>query len=156
MIYVFEDFEKLNIDDVEKFSFEKKCFWCRVVKVYDGDSITGIIKFNNTYYKIPIRLNGIDTCEIKGSNPVLRSKAFLCKERLTELVGFKNEHVNCMIWIVCGVNDKYGRILADLYKQPSDTIRIQDVLLEEKHAYIYTGRTKKTESEQIEYFSIVN
>lgn len=34
-----------------KFSFNDKCFWCRIVKVYDGDSVTGIIQFEKTFYK---------------------------------------------------------------------------------------------------------
>ena len=42
----------------------------RVIKVYDGDTITIASKViglkNSPIYKFPIRLNGIDTPEIKG------------------------------------------------------------------------------------------
>lgn len=148
----FKDFENLNISEIQNFSFEKKCFWCRVIKVYDGDSITGIIKFENKFYKIPIRLNGIDACEIRNSNIILKNRAILCRERLAEIIGFEDPNINCMIWIVCDRNDKYGRVLADLYKHPTDTVRIQDTLIEERQAYTYTGKTKKIEEEQIDYF----
>lgn len=148
----FECFKNLNINEIKNFSFENKCFWCRVIKVYDGDTITGIIKFENVYYKIPIRLYGIDACEIKDTNIILRHKALLCKDRLSQLLGFESPSINCMIWIVCNKNDKYGRVLADIYKNPTDTVKIQEILIEEKHACVYLGKTKKTENEQIDYY----
>lgn len=147
------DYEKLNPKEISYFSFNGKCFWCRIVKVYDGDSLTGIIKFENTFYKISIRLNGIDASEMRNSNDFLKTKAVACKERLANLIDFKDSATNCMVWIACYKNDKYGRVLADVYKSPTGCgVRIQDILVNEKMAYVYEGGTKKILAEQVEYF----
>ena len=57
-----------------------------------------------------------------------------------------------MVWVKCLQNDKYGRVLGDVYKSPEDKTRVQDILLEENHVYSYKGGTKKTEDEQEEFF----
>ena len=125
------EFGKLAVADVPYFSFNDKCFWCRIVKVYDGDSVTGIIQFEKTFYKISIRLNGIDACETRSNtNVFLKNKAVACKERLEYLIDFKNAKTNCMVWIYCYKNDKYCRVLADIYKSPDSKIKIQDILVD--------------------------
>lgn len=149
----FREFETLDAAAVPYFSFEDKCFWCRIVKVYDGDSVTGIIKFENTFYKISIRLNGIDACEIRSNtNVFLKNKAIACKERLTQLLDFKDPRTNCMVWIVCYRNDKFGRVLADIYTSPDSRVKIQDILVSENMAYVYSGGARKNTADQVEYF----
>jgi len=115
--------------------------------------VTGIIQFEKTFYKISIRLNGIDACETRSNtNVFLKNKAVACKERLEYLIDFKNAKTNCMVWIYCYKNDKYGRVLADIYKSPDSKKRIQDILVDENMAYVYTGGARKNMDEQVEYF----
>lgn len=148
----FTEYSELNIEKVPKFSFSGSNYWCRVIKVYDGDTITGIIKYNNNFYKISIRLDGIDTCEKMSKNPVLKSKAFQARERLIELCEFKNDQECCMVCIYCKGFDKYGRVLADIYKDETSSKTFQDILLQEKLAYQYGGNTKMSEEEQFTFF----
>ena len=52
----------------------------RVIKVYDGDTITIASKVpglkNSPIYKFSVRLNGIDTPEIKGKNEDEKAKSY--------------------------------------------------------------------------------
>lgn len=149
----FTEYAKLQLDKVPKFSFDGMDLWCRVVKIYDGDTITGVIKYNDQFYKISIRLDGIDTCEKTSKNPILKSKALQARDRLIELCDFKNDTCYCcMIRISCKGSDKYGRVLADLYKDDKSTVTFQSILLQEKLAYQYGGSTKMTNQQQIEFF----
>lgn len=62
---------ELNLIDytkIEKFSLNNMIFDAKVIKVYDGDTITVVFNYNNKYYKWNCRLNGIDTPEIKSNN----------------------------------------------------------------------------------------
>ena len=49
----------------------------RVVDIYDGDTCTIVMKFNNIYNKFTVRLNGIDTCEMKAKSGDNKKKAYL-------------------------------------------------------------------------------
>ena len=140
-----------NFDDIEFFSFNGMTFECRVIKVYDGDSITGIINFAGKYYKLHIRLDGIDACELREKNKQLKIRAIVARNRLVELLDFKEENIPCIVNIHCKQMDKFGRVLADIYN--SDDVLVQDILVSEKHAYKYSGGTKMNTEEQIKYFS---
>ena len=52
------------------------------------------------------------------------------------------------MYVKCHDFDKYGRLLLDLYLD-KDEKSISDVLLEEKLAYVYNGKTKLNEDEQL-------
>ena len=45
------------------------------------------------------------------------------------------------VWIECFDFDKYGRILANVYKKEGD-ISLSNILLESRLAYIYDGGKK--------------
>ena len=40
----------------------------RLVDIIDGDSLVIILPVFNSYYKYHVRINGIDTCEMKSKN----------------------------------------------------------------------------------------
>ena len=58
----------------------------RLIDIYDGDTIKVILPTFNSYYKFTIRLNGIDTCEIKSKDKVLQENAIKARDRLFELL----------------------------------------------------------------------
>lgn len=139
-------------NNIQKFSLNNRGCWCRVTNVYDGDSINGIIKTEMGFHNFSIRLNGIDACEIRSKHPELKRLAKNSRSKLQELIGFENANKPCIVWLICRQNDKYGRIMADVRIMPSDAERIQDILLNQGHAYEYHGGKRKTEDEQLEYF----
>lgn len=128
----------------------------RLIDIYDGDTIKVILPTFDSYYKFTIRLNGIDTCEIRSKDKVLQDNAVKARDRLFEL--FTNNKVNTkndikdilesdvyLVWVDCLNKDKYGRVLANIYKDKDTTKSVSDILLEEKLAYKYEGKTKLTE-----------
>ena len=84
----------------------------KVIKVYDGDTITIVSKLpypESPLYKFSVRLNGIDCPEIKGETDDEKQCAQLAKKELEDLI--LNKHI-----ILQNLDtEKYGRILADVY-----------------------------------------
>jgi endonuclease YncB( thermonuclease family) len=110
----------------------------RVIKVYDGDSITIASRVNqlknDTIYKFNIRLNRIDSPEIRTNNIIEKEYAIKIRDLLSEKI------MNKMVNIKILKTDKYGRYLAEIsYKK----ININNWLLEHNYAIEYNGSTKK-------------
>ena len=139
----------------------------RVVDIYDGDTCTIVMKFNNIYNKFTVRLNGIDTCEMKAKSIDNKKKAYLARDRLISLItntivpsdGLPRKNIRellnrdvYLINICITGTDKYGRLLGNLYSLDdiTKTRSFSSVLLAEKLAYAYDGGTKKNEEEQLE------
>ena len=111
----------------------------RVIKVYDADTITIASKLpydTSPMYRLSVRLNGIDTPEIKG-NGVLddeKEAAKLARDFVSNLV------LNKFVRLENIQSEKYGRILADVY---IGDIHLNELLLKERYAVVYDGGTKK-------------
>jgi endonuclease YncB( thermonuclease family) len=133
----------------------------RLIDVYDGDTVKVILPAFNSYYKFTIRLNGIDTCEIKSKQIELKDYAIKARNRVLELITGINNNINTkkeikdllesnvyLVYVECLESDKYGRILANIYKN-KDSQSISDILLEENLAYKYSGKTKLSDNEII-------
>ena len=119
----------------------------RVMSMHDGDTFTAIFKFEQAFYKFPVRLARIDTAEMTSKDP----RAYLARNRLFEMItsssgqdtfGWRkkdfdryfNMNPTCLT-ITCTGMDKYGRVLADVGD-------FAETLVKEKLAYWYDGGTK--------------
>ena len=155
--------EKFNDTNTPLFSFNGVNIMSRVVDITDGDTIKAIINFKDDYYKIIVRLNNIDTCETKSKCEENKNLGINAKRRLYNLITNKTIETNdkkiikkelndnCyLIYLKCYDFDKYGRVLGDIYQNENDTVSFSSILISEKLAYIYGGKTKLTEEEQIE------
>jgi endonuclease YncB( thermonuclease family) len=154
--------ENQNENNTKFFKFDGINTISRVVDITDGDTIKTIIKFKDEYYKIIVRLNNIDTCETKSKIEENKNMGIKAKQRLFNLITGKeiatndkkaikkelNENVY-LIWLKCYDFDKYGRVMGDIYSKEEDIKSFSDVLIEEKLAYKYQGKTKLTEEEQL-------
>ena len=78
----------------------------RVIKVYDGDTLTIGTYIDEKAYRFSVRMKGIDCPEMKGPNAERAKRA---RDDLIELVFHK------VITLKDVGYDKYGRILADVY-----------------------------------------
>ena len=69
-------------------SFIPPITYCKVIKVYDGDTITIATRLpgNTCVYRFSVRLDGIDTPEIKSKNPREHERAVFVREQLHKLV----------------------------------------------------------------------
>ena len=130
----------------------------RLIDVYDGDTVKVILPTFGSYYKFTIRLNDIDTCEIKSKDKVLQNNGIKARDRLFELVTnikviTKNDIKKTLesdvylVWVDCCNKDKYGRVLANIYKDKDTTKSFSEILLEEKLAYKYEGKTKLSDDD---------
>ena len=116
-----------------------------VIKVYDGDSITIATQFPfnpDVWYRFSIRLNGIDTPELRGSNDEEKQMAIKARDRLSELILHKEVRLKNISY------EKYGRILADIY---FNSEYINETLLKERYAVPYLGKTKTLPSSWLNY-----
>jgi endonuclease YncB( thermonuclease family) len=150
-----EDFKQYG-GSTPELSFNGFKSYGRLIDIYDGDTIKVILPIFDSYYKFTIRLNGIDTCEIRSKDKVLQDNALKARDRLFELltnnkVNTKNDIKNILesdvhlVWVECCNKDKYGRILANIYKNKDTEKSVSEILLEEKLAYKYEGKTKLSE-----------
>ena len=130
----------------------------RLIDVYDGDTVKVILPTFGSYYKFTIRLNDIDTCEIRSKDKILQNNGIKARDRLFELVTnikviTKNDIKKTLesdvylVWVDCCNKDKYGRVLANIYKDNDTTKSFSEILLEEKLAYKYEGKTKLSDDD---------
>ena len=116
-----------------------------VIKVYDGDTITIAAKLpyiESPLYRFPVRLNGLDTPELKGNTDDEKTAAKQARDALSQLVLHKKVTLKNV------QNEKYGRILADVYL---DNLFINDWLIKERFAVKYDGGTKHIPSSWLKY-----
>ena len=155
--------ENFNDTNTPLFSFNGLNGMSRVVDITDGDTIKAIINFKDNYYKIIVRLNDIDTCETKSKCEENKNLGIDAKKRLYNLITNKTIDSNdkkqikqelfnnCyLVYLKCYDFDKYGRVLGDIYNNENDNISFSSILIKEKMAYVYGGKTKLTEKEQID------
>ena len=117
----------------------------RVIKVYDGDTITLAAKLpyaESPLYRFRVRLNGIDTPEIKGSSEDEKTAAKMAKEYVEKLA------LNKYVRLENVSTEKYGRILADVYV---GELNINQNLLKERYAVPYGGGTKCAPASWLQY-----
>lgn len=110
----------------------------RVIKVYDADTITIASKLpynESPMYRLSVRLNGIDTPEMKGKGVTEEEKesARLARDFVANLV------LNKYVRLENIASEKYGRILADVY---IGDIHLNELLVKEQYAVKYYGGTK--------------
>jgi endonuclease YncB( thermonuclease family) len=109
----------------------------QVIKVYDGDTITIASKMpypESPMYRFSVRLNGIDTPEIKGKNADEKEIAKKARDELSALIMSKTVTLKNV------QSEKYGRILAEVYLED---VCLNDWMIEKKFAVKYDGGTKQ-------------
>lgn len=113
----------------------------KVIKVYDGDTITIASKLPNSdapIYRFSVRLLGIDSAEIKGKTFAEKEIAAKARDALHKLIFGKIVHLKKIS------TEKYGRILADVYL---GDLHINQWMLDNEHAIPYDGGTKHRPSD---------
>lgn len=127
--------DNVEYKDTVIFTFPIK--YGKVIKIYDGDTITIAAKFPNTdgpIYRFSVRLDGIDTPEIKGKSVAERDLAKHARDALHQLIYGK------IIELRNVTNEKYGRILADVF---IGDVHVNQWMISENFAVSYDGGKKK-------------
>jgi endonuclease YncB( thermonuclease family) len=114
----------------------------KVIKVYDGDTITIASKLQNstddTIYRFSVRLLGIDSAEMKSKNEIEKLHAIQARDALSSIV------FNQMVELRNVSTEKYGRLLADVYCK---NIHLNEWMIRNNYAVPYDGGTKQIPSE---------
>jgi len=132
-----EDGSDIKWEDTVEFTFPIR--GGRVIKVYDADTITIASKLpynESPMYRLSVRLNGIDTPEMKGKDISDEEKnaAKVARDFVYNLV------FNKFVRLENVQSEKYGRILADVY---IGDIHLNELLIKDRYAVKYDGGTKK-------------
>ena len=141
------DWDQVTYDIAEK--FVPPISYGKVVKVYDGDTITVATPLDYTrapIYHFSVRLRGIDSPEIRGSSTEEKAAATKSRDALAAKI------LNQMVFLQNIDMEKYGRVLADVYLEKSgsgpskghgaEKQSISEWMLENHYAVTYTGGTK--------------
>lgn len=111
-------------------------FQCKIVKVYDADTVHCCFfpfGINDRAYKFHVRLNKIDSPELKSSDPLEK----LVSQKLATFVS--NLILDKICIIECNGFDKYGRILGNIFYNDID---VSDLLIQKEFVKQYGGGTK--------------
>lgn len=123
-----------------KFSLNGKLVYCKVVKVYDGDTITVNFKLFRKIRQFNIRMAGYDTPELRSKDPAEKEKAILAKFFLQNILLDKIVYLKCLDF------DKYGRLLGEVHLSKkqylSGTPCVNQSMISTGHAVPYFGGTK--------------
>ncbi len=130
------ELENLDSNLISKFTFNNYETYIKVIKIIDGDTITGIFKYKDEFFKYNFRINGIDTAEIHSKDENIKLKAIEAKQYLFNLIFNKIIKAKFLNF------DKYGRILIELYLLDSNTL-ISDIMIQGGYAKKYNGGTKE-------------
>lgn len=121
-------------DNTPWFSFEGQGIYCKVIHVYDGDTITVIAPFmGSKFYKVKCRLSGIDTPEIRTRNLEEKAAGFKAKQWVADHI------LDKVIWLQCGKHDKYGRMLGRIYMDRDEKVSLNELIVSEGFAKKYDG-----------------
>jgi endonuclease YncB( thermonuclease family) len=135
------DDELANIEYKDTKRFVPPITHGKVIKVYDGDTITIASRIPNSnlpMYRFSVRLSGIDSAEIKGHTEAEKIEAKKARDALNGLIYGKIVHLENV------TTEKYGRILADVYL---DNLHINQWMLNNNYAVPYDGGKKERPDE---------
>jgi micrococcal nuclease len=140
------DLTDINYNDTT--DFIPPILYGKVIKVYDGDTITIAAKLPyalSPIYRFTVRLNGIDSPEMRGGGEKEKALATVSRDALHALIFGK------IIELRNNGKEKYGRLLADVYTRPlnknTSGIHVNQWMLQNKYAVPYDGGKKSRSPE---------
>jgi endonuclease YncB( thermonuclease family) len=143
--------------EVPKYSFKGQTKTCKVVDVYDGDTVDVNMIFDNRVVRMKIRLEGFDTPEmrprkvkpeevedVKGAERERDDEVEAAKEAKKLL---KLAILNRIVKLKCGDFGKYGRLLGTIIIDKGNLvfpnkINVNEYMLKSGYGIPYDGGTK--------------
>ena len=119
---------------------DKHIYSAKLQRVVDGDTCDALIDLGfDTWVKKRIRFKGVDTWESRTRNKEEKKKGLAAKAYTKDLL--ENSDEGKFVLKSYGLG-KYGRVLAELYVKGHEK-SVNDLLVENGHAYEYEGGKKK-------------
>jgi micrococcal nuclease len=129
-----EELLSVTVKDTKPFTFPLT--EGKVLKVYDGDTITIASKLPydaSPFYRFSVRLAGIDSPEIKGKTEHEKKMAIDSRDALDKLINGKIVRLENI------KSEKYGRVLAEVYL---NDLNVNNWMLNKCFAVKYYGGKK--------------
>ena len=104
-----EKLQNITPSEASGFIFDGMVVDAKVYSIYDGDTIRCIFPFKGEFLKYSVRLDGIDTPEMRGGSTNEHDFALKIRDWLRKMILDK-----IVILELLGF-DKYGRILANVF-----------------------------------------
>ena len=113
----------------------------RVIKVHDGDNITIAARVNNVskLYKFNIRINDIDTPDIRSRNNIEKAIGIKVKYLLRTRI------LDEVVRVEIKGKDNYGRYIADVYH---NSVNISEWLVNNKYGVRRNGSKQKFDKQK--------
>lgn len=131
--------EAYTYASLPKFELAHEWRLCKILKVYDGDTLTFSWMLDNQVYKFSGRVLHINTAELRTKCIHERKLAERARDRVRELL------LGEVVEVKPEGKDKYGRELIEV-KCPDGRL-LHDLLIHERLAYPYDGTGKFSEVE---------
>jgi len=137
--------KKMQLKDVDQFSFKGLKVFAKVVSVYDGDTIRACFYYKNEIVQTSCRLLGFDSPEIKISKntinrDIFKTAGIISRDRLQDLI---NSTDDGLVKLDIEKNDLYGRALVNVYIIKNEKeINVNKIMLLEGLGKPYSGQTK--------------
>ena len=136
--YTREDLEAITLKTAGDITYDFT--EAKVVKVYDGDTITIAAWFNGGFKKFNVRLYGVDCAELRGPDKerALDTREFVSDMVLNKII--RIEVLNNKKFNGKKMTEKYGRLLANVW---IDGQNLSELLYDNGHAVRYYGGKKE-------------
>ena len=128
-------------NDTEMFSLEGQYKLCKVVDIYDGDTIKVVFDLNGSFYRWTVRMLGYNSPEMRVSvnNPArdtIKQLAIDSRDFLKSVIQNNDQ----LVYIKCGGFDKYGRLLGTIYINQNDKVSVNQLMIDNHKGIPYDGK----------------
>lgn len=131
--------ESLTFDNTRLFSFSNTRLFCRVVSVYDGDTLHIAFPYKGENIKLKCRCLGYDSPELRTKNLDEKQKGIEARDYLKSLILGK------IVDTYIDKYDKYGRLLVEIWVPGTDRT-LSNIMVEKNHGIPYDGTGTKASS----------
>lgn len=144
--------------DVPEFNFAGQNLFARVIGLHDADSLKVVFCVGNKLYKIMTRLIGIDAPEMRTKDPTEKALSIRARDYVAAWVmpdkfqvggNYTEKELVAALWetpvivyIKCGELDKFGRCLAEFYKDDVEPHSLNELLKQNGFVDSYDGGCK--------------
>lgn len=155
------DLEACVPHEIPRFSFAGQSFYTRIIDMYDGDSFRIVVHVNGAVAYAMTRLVGIDTAEIKSKSSAAKAcatgsrdfaLAWALQSDSTTAYASKKDvkaalaETPAIVFVKCLDNDRYGRILIEVFRDRDDAEAsrnsLNSLMIAKGGAVAYDGGTK--------------
>ena len=122
-------------------ALERFCYSASLLKVVDGDTVDLMVDLGfDVHHRIRVRLYGVNTPESRTTNALEKAAGLKAKQFAHD---WMEQNPVVVIQTLKDKNEKYGRILANMYSDEARTNCLNTELVSSGFAKAYFGDKKE-------------